>query len=40
MQQHDTKSRVLVEHLRSAAFSTFVDPDRWDAIGPESVVDD
>jgi len=27
MQQHDTKSTVLIEQLRSTPFSTFINPD-------------
>ena len=39
MQQHDTKSGVLVEQLRSASSSTLIDPDRGDAVRLEGMVD-
>ena len=39
MQQHDPKSRVLMEQLRSTGFPTFINPDRWNAVLLESVVD-
>lgn len=40
MQQHDAKFRVLVKQLRSSPFSAFINPDRRNTVGLESVVDD
>lgn len=40
MQQHDAKSRVLVKQLRGSPFPAFINPDRRDTVGLESVVDD
>ena len=39
MQQHDAKSRVLMEQLRSTSFPTLINPDRWNAVLLEGVVD-
>lgn len=40
MQQHNPKGRVVLEQLCSTAFSTLLDPDRWNEVRLKSVVDD